>query len=92
MAVSGRADSPADPASSTSRSIRSVSATIRRLDTCSSRRTLHPDDKLPSIAELREQYQSSAWPVRYALRILEERGWIVTRQGKGSFVASKPPA
>ncbi|MFF0719970.1 winged helix-turn-helix domain-containing protein [Verrucosispora sp. NA02020] len=53
--------------------------------------TLKPGDKLPSIAELREQYESSAWPVRYALRILEERGWIVTRQGKGSFVASQPP-
>ncbi|WP_307799552.1 winged helix-turn-helix domain-containing protein [Micromonospora antibiotica] len=65
--------------------IADVSASIRA-------GTLHPDDKLPSIAELRQQYQSSAWPVRYALRILEERGWIVTRQGKGSFVASKPPA
>ncbi|SCL32684.1 regulatory protein, gntR family [Micromonospora nigra] len=54
--------------------------------------TLKPGDKLPSIAEMREQYQSSAWPVRYALRILEERGWIVTRQGKGSFVAAEPPA
>ncbi|SCL30601.1 regulatory protein, gntR family [Micromonospora inyonensis] len=54
--------------------------------------TLQPGDKLPSIAELREQYQSSAWPVRYALRILEERGWIITRQGKGSFVAASPPA
>ncbi|MFI7432010.1 winged helix-turn-helix domain-containing protein [Micromonospora haikouensis] len=54
--------------------------------------TLKPDDKLPSIEEMRGQYQSSAWPVRFALRILEERGWIVTRQGKGSFVASNPPA
>ncbi|MEU8391209.1 winged helix-turn-helix domain-containing protein [Micromonospora sp. NPDC048842] len=54
--------------------------------------TLRPNDKLPSIAEMGEQYQSSAWPVRYALRILEERGWIVTRQGKGSFVAAEPPA
>ncbi|MEU6022901.1 winged helix-turn-helix domain-containing protein [Micromonospora sp. NPDC047134] len=54
--------------------------------------TLKPGQKLPSIAELREQYESSAWPVRYALRILEERGWIVTRQGKGSFVANEPPA
>ncbi|RKN45468.1 winged helix-turn-helix domain-containing protein [Micromonospora endolithica] len=54
--------------------------------------TLKPNDKLPSIAEMRVQYQSSAWPVRYALRILEERGWIVTRQGKGSFMAAEPPA
>ncbi|WP_405094196.1 GntR family transcriptional regulator [Micromonospora sp. NBC_01392] len=44
------------------------------------------------MAELRERYQSSAWPVRYALRILDERGWIITHQGKGSFVAPKPPA
>ncbi|MER7165104.1 winged helix-turn-helix domain-containing protein [Micromonospora sp. NPDC000207] len=65
--------------------ITDVSASIRA-------GTLQPDDKLPSIAELREQYQSSAWPIRYALRILEERGWIVTRQGKGSFVAPEPPA
>ncbi|MBW4705875.1 winged helix-turn-helix domain-containing protein [Micromonospora sp. RL09-050-HVF-A] len=55
-------------------------------------RMLHPDDKLPSIAELCEQYQSSAWPVRFALRILEERGWIEVHQGKGSFVVPKPPA
>lgn len=53
---------------------------------------LKPGEKLPSIAELREKYESSAWPVRYALRILEERGWIVTRQGRGSFVAEQPPA
>ncbi|MDG4834751.1 winged helix-turn-helix domain-containing protein [Solwaraspora sp. WMMD1047] len=51
--------------------------------------TLKPGDKLPSIAELRERYESSAWPIRYALRILDERGWIETHQGKGSFVKGK---
>lgn len=64
--------------------IADVTASIRK-------GTLQPGNKLPSIAELREQYQSSAWPVRYALRILEERGWIITRQGKGSYVAPSPP-
>lgn len=53
--------------------------------------TLKPGDKLPSIAELREQYESSAQPVRYAIRILDERGWIETHQGKGSFVRARPP-
>lgn len=49
--------------------------------------TLRPGEKLPSIAGLCEQYEASAQPVRYALRILEERGLIEIRQGKGSFVA-----
>ncbi|MFI2711433.1 winged helix-turn-helix domain-containing protein [Micromonospora sp. NPDC018662] len=54
--------------------------------------TLQPGDKLPSIAELCEQYRASATPIRLALRILDERGWIITHQGKGSFVAPNPPA
>ncbi|MCZ7376568.1 winged helix-turn-helix domain-containing protein [Micromonospora sp. WMMC250] len=53
--------------------------------------TLKPGDKLPSIAELCAQYDASATPIRYALRILDERGWIETHQGKGSFVAATPP-
>ncbi|MFI1196779.1 hypothetical protein ACH4T9_26465 [Micromonospora sp. NPDC020750] len=31
-------------------------------------------------------------PIRLALRILDERGWIEVYQGKGSFVAPEPPA
>ncbi|MDG4794909.1 winged helix-turn-helix domain-containing protein [Micromonospora sp. WMMD1082] len=53
---------------------------------------LKPGDKLPSIADLCVQYRASTTPIRYALRILDERGWIETHQGKGSFVAAKPPA
>ncbi|WP_405111392.1 winged helix-turn-helix domain-containing protein [Micromonospora sp. NBC_01405] len=53
---------------------------------------LRPGAKLPSIAELCEQYRASATPIRLALRILDERGWIEVHQGKGSFVAPKPPA
>ncbi|MBY8874812.1 winged helix-turn-helix domain-containing protein [Micromonospora sp. PLK6-60] len=53
---------------------------------------LQPGDKLPSIAELCEQYKASATPIRLALRILDERGWIEVHQGKGSFVAPEPPA
>lgn len=54
--------------------------------------TLQPGDKLPSIAELCEQYRASPTPIRLALRILDERGWIEVHQGKGSFVAPEPPA
>ncbi|MER5705194.1 winged helix-turn-helix domain-containing protein [Micromonospora sp. NPDC002296] len=54
--------------------------------------TIRPGDKLPTIAELARQYSSSASPIRLALRILDERGWIEVHQGKGSFVAPEPPA
>ena len=53
--------------------------------------TLKPGDKLPSIAELCTQYEASATPIRLALRILDERGWIEVHQGKGSYVAARPP-
>lgn len=52
---------------------------------------LRPGDKLPSIAELCEQYRASATPVRTALLLLDERGWIEVHQGRGSYVAARPP-
>jgi GntR family transcriptional regulator len=52
---------------------------------------LQPGDKLPSIAELCTQYSASPTPIKLALRILDERGWIEVHHGKGSFVAAKPP-
>ena len=52
--------------------------------------TLKPGDKLPSIAQLVEQYGISATMIKFALRILGERGLIETHQGKGSFVAEPP--
>ncbi len=47
---------------------------------------LKPGDRLPTIAQLCEQYQASTTPVKYALRILEESGLIETWQGKGMYV------
>ncbi|WP_275415536.1 GntR family transcriptional regulator [Micromonospora sediminimaris] len=44
------------------------------------------------MAQLCEQYQASPTPIRFALRILDERGWIEVHQGKGSFVAAEPPS
>ncbi|MEU7617161.1 winged helix-turn-helix domain-containing protein [Micromonospora rifamycinica] len=54
--------------------------------------TLKPGDKLPSIAQLVEQYGISHTMIKFALRILGERGLIETHQGKGSYVAPEPPA
>ncbi|OKI47253.1 winged helix-turn-helix domain-containing protein [Micromonospora sp. CB01531] len=53
---------------------------------------LRPGDKLPSIAELCATYKASATPIRLALVLLDERGWIEVHQGKGSYVAERPPA
>lgn len=47
---------------------------------------LKPGDRLPTIAQLCEQYQVSPTPVKFALRILEEAGLIETWQGKGMYV------
>ncbi|RGC68398.1 Mannosyl-D-glycerate transport/metabolism system repressor MngR [Micromonospora sp. MW-13] len=52
--------------------------------------TLKPGDKLPSIAQLVEQYGISHTMIKFALRILGERGLIETHQGKGSYVAERP--
>jgi DNA-binding GntR family transcriptional regulator len=47
---------------------------------------LKPGDRLPTIAELCEQYQVSPTPVKYAIRVLEESGLIETWQGRGMYV------
>lgn len=60
--------------------IRDITASIRA-------GTLKPGDRLPSIAELCKQYDASSTPIRLALRLLDERGVIEVRHGKGSFVA-----
>lgn len=48
--------------------------------------TLKPGDKLPSIAQLAEQYDTSPTTIKFALRILGERDLIETWQGKGMYV------
>jgi len=50
---------------------------------------LKPGDKLPSINELRAQYECSAEPVKTALRMLSAAGDTIGHQGRGTFVA--PP-
>ncbi|MEU3457751.1 winged helix-turn-helix domain-containing protein [Micromonospora sp. NPDC006766] len=53
--------------------------------------TLKPGDQLPSITQLTEQYGISHTMIKFALRILGERGLIETHQGKGTFVARRSP-
>ncbi len=49
---------------------------------------LEVNDKLPSENELCKKYKVSRTTVRNALSYLEKEGYIIKKQGKGSFVAS----
>ena len=53
--------------------------------------------KLPSERSLAEEYGVAYQTVRHAMKVLRERGLIITRQGRGTFVAAParpapPPA
>jgi GntR family transcriptional regulator len=49
--------------------------------------------KLPSERDLAEEYGVAYQTVRHAMKVLRERGLIITRQGRGTFVAAgRPPA
>ena len=52
---------------------------------------LAPGDKLPTYAQLAEQFKISVTTAQTALRILRERGLVEGHQGKGTFVAENPP-
>ncbi|MER5891216.1 GntR family transcriptional regulator [Streptomyces sp. NPDC001941] len=47
-------------------------------------------DRIPSDAELCEQYRVARETARRAVRVLRERGMIVTEWGRGSYVAEPP--
>lgn len=49
---------------------------------------LQPGDQLPSVAQLRVQYDCSATAVRNAMLVLRSEGLVEGHQGKGVFVAS----
>jgi GntR family transcriptional repressor for pyruvate dehydrogenase complex len=49
---------------------------------------LVPGDKLPTERVLAEEYGVSRLPVREALRVLRELGYLETRHGKGTFIKS----
>jgi GntR family transcriptional regulator len=49
---------------------------------------LQPNDRLPSVRELSEILNVSAITIKRAYQDLETDGFILTRAGMGSFVAS----
>ena len=48
---------------------------------------LKPDQKIPTEAEIMETYQVSRMTARLAINALYEKGLVVRKQGKGTFVA-----
>jgi GntR family transcriptional regulator len=52
---------------------------------------LRAGDRLPTQQELADHFEVSLAPVKQALRELEERGIVSTRQGRGTFVMDATP-
>ncbi|GAB4152552.1 MAG: GntR family transcriptional regulator [Planctomycetota bacterium] len=52
---------------------------------------LAPGEQIPSVRELCAYLQVNPATVNKAFRELELDGWLVTRRGLGTFVASAPP-
>ena len=50
---------------------------------------LKEDEAIPSIRNLAQDLKISVMTIKKAYDELEEEGYIITRQGKGSFVAPK---
>ncbi|MEV0215375.1 winged helix-turn-helix domain-containing protein [Micromonospora sp. NPDC050695] len=48
---------------------------------------LKPGEKLPTYAQLADQYNVSVSTAQAALRILRDRGLVEGHQGKGTYVA-----
>jgi len=51
---------------------------------------LVPDTRLPSEAELSQQYGVARVTVRRAIEQLRQRGKVVTVHGRGTYVAQNP--
>ncbi|BCJ59652.1 hypothetical protein Jiend_30740 [Micromonospora endophytica] len=51
---------------------------------------LKPRQPLPSESTLQEEYGVARGTVRAAMRLLRERGLVVTFTGRGTYVAEKP--
>lgn len=51
---------------------------------------LRPGQPLPSELHLQQTYDVSRGTVRSAMRVLRERGLVVTVQARGTYVAEKP--
>jgi GntR family transcriptional regulator len=45
------------------------------------------EHKLPAERELAEEYEVAYQTLRHAMKVLRDRGLIITRQGRGTFVS-----
>ncbi|WP_326551147.1 GntR family transcriptional regulator [Micromonospora sp. NBC_01813] len=52
---------------------------------------LAPGDKLPSTSKLADEYDVSTGTVYRALSLLHDRNLIIGQQGRGTYVADRPP-
>ena len=51
-----------------------------------------PGDRLPTIAQMADEYAVAQTVVKTALTLLGRDGWTRGVQGKGTFVADRPPS
>lgn len=51
---------------------------------------LRPGTRLPPERDIAKEYGVAYNTVRSAMRVLRERGYIVTLHGRGTFVAERP--
>jgi DNA-binding GntR family transcriptional regulator len=52
---------------------------------------LAPGDKLPTYAQLADEYKISVTTAQAAIRLLRDRGLVEGHQGKGTYVAEPTP-
>ncbi len=52
------------------------------------KKRIRPNEKIPSENMLAKEYGISRMTVRHAIRELQNKGWIFTKHGKGSFASS----
>src|SRR4051794_28183739 len=57
-----------------------------------SARQWRPGQKISTLAELEQEFQVARVTVRQAIDILREEGLLRCQQGRGTFVAEKPPS
>lgn len=52
---------------------------------------LKPSEKIEAEVPLSKRYGISVAPVRQALRVLEEEGFVIRQRGSGTYVSDTPP-
>jgi DNA-binding GntR family transcriptional regulator len=53
---------------------------------------LQPNRPVPSELQMQQEFGVARGTARKSIAVLRERGLVVTVQGRGSYVAERPPA